>query len=193
MKPFIPGYWCNQGNHTELNTFTSEASLLAGTNQQPWIPANFFDGPNGRGRAFEFEATGYLGSTGTPTYTFTVRLGSTVAAISDAAVGVTAALTTGSGVTDKWWRLFLRVICRTPGQGAGNTTFSVDGFVMSPGLASPFLYPVEPTTPDTETWTVAPANFDAKVNNYLNLSVACSSSSSSNKIACRNASMKYLG
>jgi hypothetical protein len=116
-----------------------------------------------------------------------------VAVITDAALAVSAALTTGSGVTNQWWRLFLRCICRTPGQAAGNTTFSVDGFVQSGGLASPFVYPLEPTTPDTATWTVAPANFDAKVNNYLQLSAACSASSASNTIRCKNASMKYLG
>lgn len=194
MKPYLPAVWTNRSDHTALGSFTSEASLLQGTNQQPWFPAGWFDGPGGVGKGFEFEATGVLGSTGTPTYTFTVRLGSTVAVITDAALAVSAALTTESGVTNKWWRLFLRAICRTPGQAAGNTTFSVDGYVESPGgLASPFKYPLEPTTPDTATWTVAPANFDAKVVNYLQLSVACSASNAANAITCKNASVRYLG
>lgn len=191
MKPFSSLLWSNLADHTTLSSFTSEASLLGGTNQLPAFPALWFDSQNAKGKVFEFEASGVLGSTGTPTYTFTVRLGSATD-LTGTAIAVSAAITTASGVSNKWWRLWLRAVCRTPGQGAGNTTFSVDGFVVSPGgFASPFMYPLEPTTPDTATWTVAPIN--SGVVNYLNLSVACSASSASNAITCKNGTLQDVG
>lgn len=179
-------------DHTPLGPFTAEASLLGGTNQQPMFESGWFDGPTAVGKGFELDAMGVLSCTGTPTYTFGVRLGPTHAAITDTLIAVSAAITCQNGVTNKWWRLWLRAILRTPGQAAGNSTFSVAGFVESPGgFASPFRYALEPTTPDTATWTVAPV--DSKVQNYLNLSVACSASNAANAIRCKDCVVRDLG
>lgn len=178
-------------DHTALSNFTSEASLLAGTNQWPAFPALWFDGAAAVGKGFELDAMGVLGTTGTPTFTFTVRLGPALD-LTGTAIAVSAAITGASGVTNKWWRLFLRAILRTPGQGAGNSTFSVAGFVESPGgFASPFAYALEPTTPDTATWTVAP--IDSKVQNYLSLSVACGTANASNAIRCKDCVVRDMG
>lgn len=178
MKPWAPGT-----DFTALSSFTSEASLLAGTKIQPTIPGNFFGYP---GQAIEFRAAGILASTGTPTYTFQVRISSTQgdSTLSGTSVGKSVAITTGSGVTNEEWYLWLRMVCKTIGQGTGNCTLTCYGQVYSPaGFASPFFYNLLPSTPPTATWT---ATIDGSVNNYINLSVTCSASSASNAITCKD-------
>jgi hypothetical protein len=195
MHPYSKCLFANhKADYTALASFTSEASLLAGNALQPRIPAGLFDGPDAVGRTLLLRARGVLGSTGTPTYLFTVRMGITIAAITDAAVASSAAITTASGVSTKRWELNLFITCRTPGQGAGGTTFSVDGSVVSyGGFASPFGYNLTQAGGESGTWTVAPANFDPVKENYLNLSATCSASSASNTITCKNLELLLLG
>lgn len=182
----------NRADYTAFNTSSSEGSLLAGVNQQPVIPATFFDGNEAFGRAIQIEAEGVLGTTSTPTIIFQVRLGTTSGStyLSGTSVGVTAAITTSSGVTNVWWFLRLTLVCNTPGIGSNNTTLSGAGFVTSPaGFASPFTYPVEPTTPNTATWT---STIDNSLTQYMNLSVTWSASSASNTITCKRLSVQAL-
>ena len=176
----------NVADFTTLSSFTSEASLLGGTNQQPAFPALFFNDNRARGRAITVRGMGVLSSTGTPTYTFTFRLGTTAGSsyLSGTQVGVTAALTTQSGVTNKQFWFEFDLISRTPGLGSGNTTLAGAGYIGSPGgLASPFFYPIQPTTPDTATWT---ATIDSSSTYYMNISCACSASSGSNAITLKH-------
>lgn len=175
----------NTADYSAFNTSASEGSLLSGVNEQPIIPATFFFNKQGRHRCIRFEAMGVLGTTSTPTIIFQVRLGTTSGSsfLSGTSVGVSAAITTSSGVTNKWWALQLDLQCNTTGIGTGNTTLSGSGYVMSPGgFASPFIYPLEPTTPDTATWT---ATIDNSLTYYANLSVTWSASSASNTITCK--------
>lgn len=191
MRPWIRELWTNTADHTALASFTSEASLLAGTNNIPVFGALFFDGKDKTGLWFELEATGIVSCTGTPTYTFGVRMGP-LGTVSDPAIGVSAAITMQSGVTTKWWKMYLRAILRSPAQGATNSSISVDGYVMSPGgFAAPYIYPLEPTTPDTATWTASA--FSSLVQNYLQVSVACSASSASNTITLKNGTVRTNG
>lgn len=179
-------FFQNTGDFTALASFTSEASLLAGQKHQPVLRAGLLANRDGPPRVLTFYAMGVLSCTGTPTYTFTCRLGSTAgdSSLAGTAVGVSAAITCASGVTNKWWELMLRLVCRTPGIGSGNCTVAGAGYVASPGgFASPFRYALEPTTPDTATWT---ATLAGEVANYFNLSVACSASSASNTIQCKH-------
>lgn len=175
-----------QTEHTNLNTFTSEASLLQGTNEQPTIPANFFGAPSSKFKRCSFHAFGVVSCTGTPTYTFQWRVSATQGAttLSGSSLGVSAAITMQSGVTNRMWEAWLHMINLTPGQGSGNCTVHCVGSVECfDGFASPFKYPMEPTTPPTATWT---ATMDGAVTNYINLSVTCSASSGSNSITCKN-------
>jgi hypothetical protein len=179
-------FFANAADYTAFNTSSSEGSLLAGVNKQPIIPALFLAGNQAVGKTFRFEASGVLGTTSTPTIIFQCRLGTTLGSsyLSGTSVGVTAAITTASGVSNKWWYLCLDLACYTPGIGSTNCTLSGAGYVMCPGgFASPFFYPLEPTTPDTATWTAA---IDGSVTQYFNLSVTWSASSSSNTITCKN-------
>lgn len=172
-------------NFSTINTFTSELSLLGG-NLQPAIPPFTFDrGGQGGGKSITLIARGVLSTTSTPTLIFQWRLGTTIGStfLSGTSVGVSATITTASGVTNQWWESRLDLICTTPGMGAGNCTLQGSGYVTSPGgFASPYIYPLEPTTPATATWT---AVIDDSVTQFVNFSVTCGSSSSSNALTCK--------
>jgi hypothetical protein len=159
----------NKGDFTQLTTTGAETSFIAGQNQQPAIPALFFDQfPQ---RAISILARGIITTTtGTPTFTFQARLGSTIgtASLTGTSIGVSVAITSTTGVTNKWWELRLDLVCTVAGQGSNNATLSGAGYVSSPGgFASPFVYPLEPSAPDTPTWT---STIDDSVTQYLNLS-----------------------
>jgi hypothetical protein len=175
------------------NTSTaSEASLLAGVNLQPAIPALYFDTAKGVGRTFRITADGIFSNTGTPTMTFQARMGTTSgsATLSGASIGVSAAITTTSGVTNVFWRWVMEFTLRTPGTGTGNATIAGSGLIISPaGFASPFAYPTEPTTPNTATWT---QTFDGSLTQYLNLSLTWSASSASNTCQLKKLLMESL-
>lgn len=177
--------FANRADFTALSSFTAEASLLAGQNAQPTIPFNTFGNPNHFGRALLFEASGVLSTTGTPTYQFTVRLSPTQgsATLSGGVLGITEAITTASGVTNVPWHLRLHCHCGTPGQGTTNATLICVGEVWGgTAFASPFRYALQPSTPESATWT---RTFDGGLVNYLNLSATCSASSASNAITCK--------
>ncbi len=130
-----------------------------------------------------------LGTTSTPTIIFQWRFGTTSGSsfLSGASVGVSVAITTGSGVTNQWWESWLDVICYTAGTGTGNTSLSCAGVVSCPGgFASPFSYALEPTTPPTATWS---AVIDNAVTQFVNLSVTWSASSASNTVTCKKLKM----
>jgi hypothetical protein len=176
-------FFRNKADYTAVNTTASEASLLAGQNQQPTLPALFFD--QQPFRSVGFLARGILGTTSTPTIVFQTRLGTTVGSstLSGTSCGVSAAITTASGVSNKWWEMRLDLTCTVPGQGSTNCTLSGAGYVSSPGgFASPFVYALEPTTPDTATWTLT---LDDSVTQYFNLSVTWGTSSASNTITAK--------
>ncbi len=188
----ITGSWSellysNRADFNAMNTSNVETGILQGQNLQPRIPAGFFDAgsSNVYGKGITILARGIIGTTSTPTIIFQCRLGTTVGAtqLGGTSVGVSAAIGTASGVSNKWWELRLDLTCYTPGQGTGNTTLSGAGYVSSPGgFATPFLYPLEPTTPDTATWT---ATIDNTLAQFFNLSATWSASSASNTITVK--------
>ena len=186
---FTELFFQNFADQTTLASFTSEASLLAGTNRQAPLPRGVF---GKQGKAFRITAAGVLSCTGTPTYLFTNRIGSTIGAsdLTGTAVGVSAAITCQSGISNQGWSLILDIVCRTPGQGANNTTLSCFGWVKSPGgFASPFEYMLTPGGGASATWT---ATVNNAVDLYPNLSVTCSVSSASNTITCKEYKVEAL-
>ena len=183
MAGWMTKIFSNRADYTAFASSASEGSLLAGLNLQPVIPALSMN-ESAFSRTFSLLARGVVSNTGTPTIIFQVRSGTTSGStyLSGTSVGVSAAITTSSGITNKWWELRLDLTCNTPGIGS-NTTVSGAGYVASPGaFASPFVYALEPTTPDTATWT---ATIDESLTQYINLSVTWSASSSSNTITCK--------
>lgn len=178
--------WSNKGDFTAVANTGSEASILGGLNEQPYLPATFFTGPYRIGRTFRVSLKGILSTTGTPTIVFQVRSGTTAGSsvLSGTSIGVTAAITTASSVTNQYWELWLEMTMDVPGVGTGNCTLSGAGLVLSPGgFASPFMYPLEPTLPPTATWTAA---IDSSLTQWLNASVTWGAASSSNTITCKS-------
>lgn len=164
---------------TAKNTFTSEAQIndTAGMGVQAQLPPNFwFANNNQTGRAIRIVARGILSSTGTPTYTFTIRFG-TAGNTSAAIVLGSAALTTGSGVSNQFWELDGDVVLTSIGAAGTNSTVRGTGKIVSPGLATT-INPVwgGAASPGTV------ATVDTSITNYINVDVACSASSASNSI-----------
>ena len=184
--------WINSADYSAFASSSSEGSLLAGVNDQPYLNPPLLLNRLGKGRAFSLFAKGVFSTTSTPTIIFQLRLGTTSgsAYLSGTSIGVTAAITTQSGVTNKYWDLRFDFGVYTPGIGSTNCTLSGAGFVASPGgFASPFIYALEPTTPDTATWT---STIDGSLTQYLNLSVTWSASSSSNTITAKQLALLGL-
>lgn len=165
---------------TAKNTFTSEVQIndTAGMGAQAHLPADFWLPNNTQpGRGIRIVARGILSSTATPTYTFTIRFGA-AANTSSAIVLGSAALTTGSGVSNQMFELEGDVILTTLGAAGTNSTVRGTGMIQCGGLASPFTYPVwgGAASPGTV------ATVDTSITNYINFNVTCSASSASNTI-----------
>jgi hypothetical protein len=172
--------YVNEDAFTAKNTFTSEVQIndQAGGGPQAYLPHGFFLFPGSSRKSLRVVARGIMSSTGTPTYTFTLRSG-TAGNTSAAILAGSAALTTASGITNKMWEFEADIVVKKP-TGSGAATSGVGaGMISSPaGLASPFQY---------ELWGGAaqPGTFstlDPTIDNYLNFNVACSASNASNSI-----------
>lgn len=159
-------------------SFTAERALfdVATVGPRPVLPANFWL-PGQEGRAIQIRATGILSSTATPTYTFTVRLGANASTTAAIILG-SAALTTGSGVTNQYWEFMGVVTLTADGDAGANSTFRGSGMLHCGGLASPFAYPMwgGAASPGTV------ATGDLSIANYINMNITCSASSASNTI-----------
>jgi len=162
---------------TQLNTFTTEDNLMK-TLPYCIIPAGFFYNSQGAtGKTLSIKACGRLGTTGAPTFTWTMRL-LTSSTWSAAGLAMsTAALTAGTTQTLAPWFLDAELTMRTLATGAAST-LAIMGEVRSPlGLASPFAGTI-PTNNTAFTVTT----FDHSVTNYLFLSAACGTSNALNLI-----------
>lgn len=170
--------YANIATGTAKASFTSEFKINDTTGMGPtalilpeyWMPNS------GIGRGIRIVARGILSSTGTPTYTFTCRLGSEGSTTAAIVLG-SAALTTGSGVSNQPWEFEGDVILRTLGATGANSTVQGIGMLKSPGLATSLA----------ALWgggaspgTVA--TVDHSITNFINFNVACSASSASNTI-----------
>lgn len=165
---------------TAKNTFTAESLLndTAGMGVQCHLPPDFWlpNRAQSVGRGIRIEARGILSSTATPTYTFTIRLGA-AGSVTAAIVLGTAALTTGTTVTNQYWELTGNIFLEAIGAAGANSTSRGLGYLISPGLAVT-IHPAYggAVTPGTV------ATVDTSITNYINFNVACSASSASNSI-----------
>lgn len=172
---------------TQLNTFTTEDSLMK-TLPYCIIPAGFFYNTQGAtGKTLKVKAFGRLGTTGTPTFTFTIRL-LTSSTWSAAGIGFSsAAITCGSGVTLAPWWMDIDICLRTLATGAAST-IAIAGEVRGGTslAAGGGIYSI-PAANTAFTST----SFDHSVTNYLFLSAACGTSNASNLIQLEH--MKVYG
>ena len=164
---------------TAKNTFTTEVQIndTAGMGVQAHLPPDFWLANNGQpGRGIRIVARGILSSTATPTYTFTVRSGAAGNTTSAILLG-SAALTTGSTVTNQYFELQGDVVLTAIGAAGTNSTVRGIGSLLSPGLATT-INPVYGGAASPGTV----ATVDTSITNYINFNVACSASSASNTI-----------
>lgn len=162
---------------TQLNTFTTEDNLQK-TLPPVIIPAGFFYNLAAAGKSLRIKACGRLGTTGAPTFTWTLRLlTSTTWSAGGLAIGASAALTAGTTQTLAPWFLDAEFVLRTLSI-AGASTIALLGEVRSPlGLASPFAG----TIPANNTGFTL-ATLDNSVTYYLFLSATCGTSNAANLI-----------
>lgn len=163
---------------TQLNTFTTEDNLQK-TLPYCIIPAGFFYSPaSGVGKCLRVRAKGRLGTTGTPTFTFSIRL-LTSSTWSAAGFGVsTAAITCGSTVTLAPWFMDIDIVMQAMAAGA-TSTLAMSGEVRSgTGFAAGGGVYAIPGANTAFTSTT----FDPSVTQYLFLSAACGTSNAANLI-----------
>lgn len=163
-----------------LATFTSEAQLntTATMGVQAHLPPDFWlPNQTSIGRGIKIVARGILSSTGTPTFTWTIRSGA-AGSTTTAIIAGSAALTTGSGVTNQFWEIEADIVMVTILGAGTNSTVRGVGRIISGGLASPFMYPLwgNGASPGTV------ATVDTSITNFINVNAACGTSSASNSI-----------
>jgi len=169
----------NQNPGTARNTFTAEGLLndTAGMGPQAVLPPYYFLPSGSIAKAIKIVACGILSTTGSPTFTWTVRLGASGTSAPIILGGV--ALTAGTTVSNKQWWAEGTVYMKTPGAAGGNSTMVGTGEVWSyTGLASPF---------GGELWGGAAqpgtiATVDISITNFISFNVACGTSNASNAI-----------
>lgn len=176
--------YANTTAGTAKNTFTSEVSIndTAGMGVACHLPPDYFlPNPTAVGKGIRIVARGILSSTATPTYTFTIRsgtAGNTTAAI---LLG-SAALTTGSGVTNQPWELQGDIYLVSQGAAGANSSVRGTGMIVSPGLATT----IAGVGANASLTTPVATTFDCSITNFINVNVACSASSASNTITLQS-------
>lgn len=169
-------YSANAGG-TQLNTFTTEDNLMKAL-PECLIPAGFFFNISSTGKSLRIRASGKLGTTSAPTFTWSIRiLTTTTWSAGGILLGATAALTAGTTQTLAPWFMDVGITMRTLGITAASTLIT-EGEVRSPlGLASPFAG----TIPANNVGSTV-TNFDRVSTYYLFLSAACGTSNAANLI-----------
>jgi hypothetical protein len=163
-----------------LASFTTEAQLntTATMGTQAHLPPDFWL-PNQmqNGRGIRIVARGVLGSTGTPTFTFTVRGGSATNVASTPIIVGTAALTLATTLTAVVWELQADCIMSSIGAAGANSTLRSTGVLTVGGIAAS-AWPAwgGASSPGTV------ASVDTSTTNYINVNAACGTSNAANTV-----------
>lgn len=172
------------------NTFTTERALHDSTIvPRPVVPANLILPGVERDVTFRYRAMGIVGCTGTPTFTWTLRLGSNGNITTAAIVLGTAALTMQSGVSNQTWIAEGEIVATTIADAGANSTVRGTGVIHCMGIASPFMGIFNASASATAP-TVA--TVDWSIANYFNLNIACSASNVANTIQLLSEAVDYL-
>lgn len=170
---------------TAKDTFTTEATInnTAGMAVQARLPNDFWQ-PNRAqsaiGRTIRVVARGIVSSTGTPTFTFSVR-GGTAGSITGPLLLGSAALTTASGIDAVPWVFEGDITLETIGAAGANSTVRGIGTLLTDGYSAATttrMYALYGGAASPGTV----ATFDPAVSHYINFNIACSASSASNTI-----------
>jgi hypothetical protein len=169
--------YANGNVGTQLNTFTAEDDLQK-TLPPVILPAGFFLNLAAVGKSLRVKANGRLGTTGSPTFTLSARLLTTITwSAAGILLGTTGAVTAGATKTLSPWFLDLDIILTTLARGAGSSLKTMGMLEGPSSLASPFAFtiPADNTTPIVST-------LDNTLTYYLFLSAACGTSNALNLI-----------
>jgi hypothetical protein len=164
-----------------LNTFTAEAQLNTASVMKPQahIPLDFwapYGNPAGAiGRGLHIVARGILSTTGSPTFTITVRGGGPGNITLGPILLGSAVFTAGATVTNQVWELEGDVILEQLGAAAASTIRGL-GTLDGGGAAAPASVFGGAASPGTV------ATFDTTIANYINVNAACGTSNVANTI-----------
>jgi hypothetical protein len=160
---------------TQLNTFTTEDQLQK-TLPHVKLPAGFFEGAGLPGKSLKVKALLRVGTTATPTFTYSVRLLTSTTWSAAGVVWSSAAITHGT-VTLAPVELEFDLTCSIVGAGgAANSTVRGIGSVRA-GTAFAAGGGVFSIPAANTAFTNV---IDTSIAQYLYLSVACGTSSASN-------------
>jgi hypothetical protein len=160
-------------------TFTAETNLntTATMGVGAKLGADFFIAdPSQLGRAIKITAQYVIGTTGTPTFTFTIRMGSTQGAVTGTIALGSAAVTTISAAAARGAFADGYVTLTAIGAAGANSTIRGIGTVSGAALAA---------TGDLFGGAASPgtvATFDTSVTNFINVNAACGTSNAANTI-----------
>ena len=164
-----------------LATFTTEAQLntTATMGVLPHLPPDFWlPNQNQLGRGIRVEANGVLGSTGTPTFTFSLRGGAAANITTAPLLAGTAALTLATTLTAVPWKFEIDLFLSVLGAAGANSTLRGQGSLRVGGItASEWALWGGGSSPGTI------ATVDTSITNYLNLNVACGTSNAANTVS----------
>jgi hypothetical protein len=165
---------------TAKNTFTAESTVndTAGMGVQYCLPAHFWS-PNQvqNGRGIKIVGKGTLSSTGTPTFTPTIRLGGSGSTTGPIIGGASAGLTTVSNA-NSFFEIELDVIMKTIGAAGANSTVMGLGRILCTGLANS----IAPLWANAAAPPSTVSTVDHTIDNYININFACSASAAANQI-----------
>lgn len=168
------------GASTNLASFTTEDNLLK-TYPVCGLPnlRQLLTNAGVRSSSIKVKARGQAGSTGTPTFTFTLRLiTSETWSAGGIVLGTSGAVTTGSGVVLAPWELEADIGLVTLPAAAVTATVKTIGSINGAAFPNDGAIPANNVSPLLTT-------VDLSAQYYLWLSAACSASSSSNLINCQ--------
>lgn len=164
---------------TAKNTFTSEVQIndTAGMDVQAHLPPDFWlPSQRSEGQGIRVVARGIFSTTGTPTFTFTIRLGA-AGSTSAAVVLGTAAMTTGSSVSNQIWQMEGDFVVTNIGATGANSAGQGVGLIWGPGFATT-INPAYGGAASPGTVST----LDTSITNYVNFNATCSASSASNSV-----------
>ena len=166
------------GASTNLATFTAEDNLMK-TYPSCVVPGSLFNKVGPQSSSLELVAAGQVGTTATPTFTFTIRLisGASVAwSAAGIVLGASNAVTGGSTVTLAPFRLRVHIGVRSIAAAGSATTGVVTmGNIDGPGFPTEGSIPAANVSPLLST-------VDVGATYSLFISAACSASNSLNLI-----------
>lgn len=170
---------------TEKTTWTTEVQIndTAGMGVQAHLPPDFWL-PSAKpsiGQGIHIVASGYVSTTATPTFTFTIRAGAAGSTTAAILLG-SAALTAGSGIANIPWWLEGNIFLTALGAAGANSTIQGEGFIWSNGFTTQGGMNRLAAGAAAAGAAGTTAILDTSIVNYINFNAACSASNAANKL-----------